>query len=500
MTNEEAEIAKNLKRRIWRLNNLYTIVNKHGKKVRFQMSKEQIKLYDNLHYQNVILKARQLGMTTFIQIFMLDACLFNSDTYAGVIAHNREDAEDFFSKKIKFAYDNLPSQIKALRPCVQDSAKMLTFNNGSSIRVGTSLRSGTYHYLHISEFGKICARYPEKAKEIVTGALNTVHAGQFVFIESTAEGRDGYFYQFCKDAQAIDENCDDLTELDMKFHFFPWYENEGYAIPSSIVSISAELKRYFEGLEDKGITLSDNQKAWYAKKVKTQDDDMKREYPSTPEEAFEKAIEGAYYAKQLAKARKDGRVSKVPYDPALVVNTVFDLGHNDATAIWLHQKVGKENRLIGYYECNGEGLAHYSKWLQDWSRNNDDVTFGTYYMPHDVEVTELGSGDTRKTTAENLGMKPIETIPRTKSVNDDIEEVRNFIASCWFDKEACALGLKNLENYRKAWDDKNGVFRSKPLHDWSSNGADSFRYLAMAMKNDVEFDAAPLNYNNSGIA
>lgn len=486
-----------LKSRRWRLNNLYMIVDRHGQKVIFKMNEDQEALYTNQHYQNIILKARQRGFTTFIQILMLDACLFNSNTYAGVIAHNREDAEDFFSKKIKFAYDNLPPSLKAAIPSTQDSAKMLSFANGSSIRVGTSLRSGTYHYLHISEFGKICARYPEKAKEIVTGALNTVHAGQFVFIESTAEGSEGYFYEFCQEAQNVERMGSALTALDMKFHFFPWWRDGEYRVDPRNVAIPEDLKQYFALLEiEHGVTLDDAQKAWYAKKLKTQGDDMKREYPSTPGEAFEAAIEGAFYSRQMAAARKEGRIGRVPYDPALVVNTWWDIGMNDATAIWLHQNVGKENRLIGYYENSGEGIDHYAGWLKTWAAERT-AQFGTHIMPHDVNVREWGGrGKSRKETAMNLGIKPIQVIARTPNLLDDIQGARNFLASCWIDEESCSQGIRCLDNYRKAWDAGNEVFRNQPLHNWASNGADAFRQGANGFKPPQKFKPMPKTTNS----
>ena len=488
---------ENLKSRKWRLNNLYMIVDRHGQKRIFKMNSDQEELYDNQHYQNIILKARQRGFTTLIQLIMLDACLFNSNTYAGVIAHNREDAEDFFNKKIKFAYDNLPESLRDVLGSTQDSAKMLSFSNGSSIRVGTSLRSGTYHYLHISEFGKICARYPDKAKEIVTGALNTVHAGQFIFIESTAEGREGYFYEFCQESQNNERMGRKLTSLDMKFHFFAWWRDKEYTIPSEDVPIPADLQLYFENLElVHNISLTDGQKAWYAKKLKVQGDDMKREFPSEPGEAFEIAVEGAYYSKKFAVARAEGRICKVPYDPTLVVNTWWDLGMNDSTSIWLHQHVGKENRLIGYYENNGEGMEHYAQWLSQWSRKRNAI-FGTHWMPHDINVRELGSGKSRKDTAEKLGITPIKVVPRTSNLLDDIQATRNFISSCWFDEEECAEGIKALENYRKEWDDKNGTFRNKPLHNWASNGADSFRQGAVCFKPERKRVPIPTKANNS---
>ena len=123
---------------------------------------------------NAILKARQLGFTTFIQLFMLDAAVFNKNVRAGTIAHNLLDAQTIFRDKVKFPYDQLPETVRASVPTITDSATELVLANNSSIRVGTSLRSGTLQYLHVSEYGKLCAKYPEKAREVRTGALNTV--------------------------------------------------------------------------------------------------------------------------------------------------------------------------------------------------------------------------------------------------------------------------------------------------------------------------------------
>src|SRR5215208_2052286 len=204
----------------WRIDNLYHITDKNGQKLRFQMNWAQEALFNEMSFQNVILKARQLGFTTFIQIFMLDACLFNSNIRAGTIAHKLDDAKTIFRDKVKYPYDELPEAIKAARPVIKDSADELMFSNNSSIRVGTSLRSGTLQYLHVSEYGKLCAKYPDKAREVRTGALNTIQSGQVVFIESTAEGQEGHFFELSEAARAKERRGVPLTPLDFKFHFF----------------------------------------------------------------------------------------------------------------------------------------------------------------------------------------------------------------------------------------------------------------------------------------
>ena len=135
-----------------------------------------------------------------------------------------------FRDKVRFPYDNLPEALKAAIPIFKDAADELEFGNNSAIRVSTSMRSGTLQYLHVSEYGQLCAKFPDKAREVRTGALNTVQAGQIVFIESTAEGREGHFYDLCEEAQAKQRMGTPLTPLDFKFNFFPWFKCPDYAI------------------------------------------------------------------------------------------------------------------------------------------------------------------------------------------------------------------------------------------------------------------------------
>ena len=233
----------------WRLSNLYTITDKAGRAIPFRPNTAQLRFLDEVHSLNLILKARQLGFTTLCCLVHLDACLFSPHTRAGVIAHRLDDAKVIFRDKVRFPYDRLDEGLRAAVPAVQDSADQLTFGNNSSLRVSTSMRSGTLQLLHVSEFGKICASYPDKAREIVTGALNTVEAGQFVVIESTAEGQEGAFFDMAQKARARAVSGQPLPSLDYRFHFVPWWADPGYALPDASVVIGAEDGRYFEGLQ-----------------------------------------------------------------------------------------------------------------------------------------------------------------------------------------------------------------------------------------------------------
>jgi hypothetical protein len=183
---------------------------------------------------------------------------------------------------------------------VSDTVRSLKFSNGSSIRVGTSLRSGTLQRLHVSEYGKLCAKFPEKAREVKSGAFNTVAIGQRIVVESTAEGQAGHFYELTKAAQDREAKGDELTLLDFKFHFAPWWTSPEYTLDADVVE-TTQMQTYFAELEAKGISLNSGQRAWYVKKSEEQGEDMKREYPSTPEEAFEASIEGAYFATEMRR-------------------------------------------------------------------------------------------------------------------------------------------------------------------------------------------------------
>jgi hypothetical protein len=467
----------------WRLNNLYSIVDKQGCKTVFKFNWAQEQLYNDVWYCNIILKARQLGISTFICLLFLDKCLWNSNISAGIIAHTLEDSQQLF-RRVKFAYDNLPEEIKKVISAENDTTNMLKFSNGSSLRVGTSLRSSTFQYLHISEFGKICAKYPDKAQEIITGSLNTVAPGQYVFIESTAEGRSGYFYDICKKAQEDRQSNRKLSELDFKFHFFPWYGEQSYRI-GSVLPIKTEMQTYFDHLLMCGIKIDDEQKNWYIAREQIQKEDMRREYPSTPEESWEVSNEGLYYCKQMTAVRAEKRVGFIPYDESLPVYTAWDLGYNDSNAIWFFQLYRKEIRIIEYIEGSGESLSHWLGIVK-----SKDYIYEKHLAPHDVMVHEYSSGMTRQASARKMGINLI-PVPKLEII-PGIDQVRNILNRCWFDEKKCDKGIKALDNYKKEWDERNGCWRSHPLHSWASHGADAFRTLATGLvllenqKNPVE--------------
>jgi hypothetical protein len=184
-------------------------------------------------------------------------------------------------------------------------------------------------------------------------------------------------------------------------------------------------------------------------------------------------IEGAIYKAEIERAVMDKRICTIPIDPGLPINTFWDIGRNDVTAIWFHQRVGLENRFIDYYEASGESLHHYAKALKD-----KGYLYGDHYLPHDIEVTELSTNKSRKQLLESLGVNPLIVVPRVENIGEGLEMTRRLWPSCWFDKNRCEIGLRALRNYRRHYDEKLQVFRERPVHDWASNGADAFRQCA----------------------
>jgi len=289
---EFALVRANLSDREWRIDNLYWIKDKNGEAVKFGRNESQREFWDSMWFLNLILKDRQRGFSTLIAIFILDYCLFNSNTTAGIVDITLDDGKKKLAK-IDFAYERLPELIKTAIPLKTNNKESIEFCNGSSVTVGTSHRGGTMQLLHISEMGKIAVRFPDRAREIRTGAMNTVAPGCFIFNESTAEGNSGEFYEDCQVARDLQDRKERLTELDYKFHFFGWWQGHENEIDPEGVLIPSELIKYFSALEEAtGFPLSERKRAWYAKKSAQQKDDMKREYPGTPDEAFEAAIEG----------------------------------------------------------------------------------------------------------------------------------------------------------------------------------------------------------------
>jgi hypothetical protein len=194
---------------------------------------------------------------------------------------------------------------------------------------------------------------------------------------------------------------------------------------------------------------------------------------------FASAAPGVYYGKLLQNLRVQGRICSVPYDPAVPVDTFWDLGIGDSTAIWFRQRVGINWHYLDYLEQSGEGLEWYVKELR-----NRGYAYGVHVLPHDAAARDLSTGMTRQEFLAKLGLKA-EILPR-QAIDDRIQASRTILPKCYFDESKCARGVSALEDYQKEWDSKLMMYKNKPLHNWCSHGSDAFGYSALYTR-DSEF-------------
>lgn len=230
----------------------------------------------------------------------------------------------------------------------------------------------------------------------------------------------------------------------------------------------------------KKVSWRDNE--WFTDEMRADMEHLKStdydEYLHVWEGEFKNYADGAVYGKQIKQAYEDGRIAGVPLQGGCEVNTFWDLGKSDATAIWFHQRVGAENRFIDYYEDRFLEIDDYAKVIKEKGYN-----YGHHYMPHDVEHQLLGFGNrTRKQMFEGAGVKPIIVVPRINSIHEGLEMVRSNFHTCWFDEKKCEKGLVALRNYKYRFDDNAKDYKPEPAHDWASHGADAFRQFAQGYR------------------
>lgn len=478
----------------WRLcsGQLYRITIKAAEGetvVPFIPNRAQRRLMERLWHRNVLLKARQLGMTTLVSILWLDHATWNDNQLCVQVAQTREDAEAIFKGKVLLAYDNLPEPIKLLRKEKTRSKTELELSNGSIIRVATSARGGTPHRLHISEMGKIAAKFPDKAEEIVTGGFPAVPIDGVLIVESTAEGQDGHFKSMVDTAMELAESGVKLNPKQMRFHFFPWWEEPAYCLDddhAGRVAISPKEHEYFDKLEPKiDRKLSLGQRAWWVTTLLTDCSGdielMWREYPSLPEEAFQVSIEGTYYAEQLRIARESSRIGRFPYLDGYPVNTFWDIGSSDGTAIWLHQAVGHEQRFFAFVEDWDRPYSHFISELQRIGLQHG-VIWGTHHLPHDADHKRQQGRAVTSPKDELMNLKGIGgtwiTVPRVDELIHGVQLVRKKFSSYCFDEAGCKEGLEHLAGYKKKWNRSTSKWSDEPVKNKHTEAADALRQHA----------------------
>lgn len=209
-------------------------------------------------------------------------------------------------------------------------------------------------------------------------------------------------------------------------------------------------------------------------------------YDQEYECSFQAGMVGSYFSKEIQEAEKSGKFTNVPYDPGLLVDTYWDLGISDVTAVWFVQKFGLQYRLVDYFE---ESDLNIPKLLQETKEriSKNRATLGKVFLPHDAKVRELGTGKSRQERFIQLGVRP-KIVPRVEDKLDSIHEARMIFPRCIFDSTRCKRGIDALMNYQRKWDSKAMAYSKMPLHNWASNGSDAFQCFAMGV-NDRDDDS-----------
>lgn len=463
----------------WRMTHLYKIRNKKGELVTFKPNRAQSNFEENKAYRNLILKSRQLGFTTYESIDSLDDTLFTPNKDSLMIAHNLEAGESIFSKKISFAWEKIPPEIRSLYSVDAKTSKTLRFDFGhkgfSSIAVDTSGRSGTYQRVHVTELADISKKYPKKVPDIIEGTIPAVPTNGRVDIESTSQGASGEFYDMFMESL---ERGEPRNAQEYKAHFYNWTWDDDEL--DTIIPIPIKEMSQSEKFTEYAVrhNLSDTQITYYYLKwisLNKNWNALKREYPTTPQEAFNAVSEGTFYGELMGIMEMNGQIGLFPHDKALKVHTVWDLGVGKNMAVGFYQKdevIGRI-RKIDYLEGEGsEGLIDIIPKIL-----KKPYVFGKHFGPHDLESTDVGTGKTRISQARALGLSF--TVVPDVSIEDGINAVTLWLSKLDVDKEKCKLWIKSMKAYEREWDEKRGMYKDDPLHNWASHGADEGRYAAI---------------------
>jgi len=385
---------------------------------------------------------RRLGKTVCAINHLIDAAIFTArdrSRYA-YIAPTYRQGKAIAWDYLKFYTQEIPGRQ------VNESELRVDLPNGAQIRIygadnPDSLRGLYFDGAVLDEYGLMPSR---TFTEVVRPALSD-RKGWALFI-GTPNGKN-QFYEVCQLAKSEKE----------------WFFAEYKASDTKII---------------------DQEELDSARRSMTKD-----EFDQEWECSFEASVRGAVFADEVRRAREDKRIGTVPYDRMVLVDTYWDLGIGDNTAIWFGQSVGNEIRLIDYYQNSGQGLDHYASIIKQRG-----YSYGRHVAPHDIEVKELGTGRSRWEVAQGMGIN-FEIAPRM-ALEDGINAARLIFSRCWFDETKCKDGLECLMNYRWDFNQRIDEFKPVPVHDWSSHGADAFRYMAISSR---QHKPQQIKYSNKGI-
>ena len=480
-TSKEELIGHYLPSKLWRMNNLYMIIDKAGDRIPFVMNFAQHRVYAASieHPRLIILKSRQQGISTFWLLSFLDDTIFYSNFNCGLMAQGKDEAATLLIR-LKFAWHNLDDWVKALLGVrvVKDNSQEFTLSNNSTMFIRTSFRSATLQRLHISELGKIANKYPERAKETKTGTLQALAPGNTGVIESTAEGHNMFKHMW---DQAVRQHAADrLAAKDFRPIFLSWLDDPD-CVEFEHQHPDDEALAYFLSLENElDIKLTQEQRNFWVAQERELEGDIHQEYPATAEEAFRAAMDGTYWAKRYIECvvRRNHRAPD-SYDQNLSVYIAIDVGRSDYFVMCFFQVWRNQIRIIHEYYNNGEWLGHYVNYAKEVIAEKG-YFIEKWFLPHDMNVTDITEREakTRQDILYDLGVTNTVLLEKI-AVRESIEHVREAMPYIWIDVECIYLEQCFL-NYTKDWNPLLEIWRDQPKRNEFAHGADAIRYTVQS--------------------
>lgn len=494
----DVTLTSTLASKYWRLNNLYYINDKDGNLRLLKLNYSQTRAIAKYkHPKKIILKSRQQGISTLFLAYYLDSCLFKPGFQAGVQSYGRDESKKLH-KRALLMWDKLDPLVKdvlGLKLTASNSEGM-EFSNGSVLKIG-NFRGDTLQGLHVSELAKISKKYPEKAKELKTGAFQAVGKNNKITIETTAEGNTGLFPEMWYTSMALLDAGLELTPLDFQPIFLSWMDDPDCTleyptdITTALDSYLKDLGKSFSlSLPDAYLqfnTTNDNPKLsltleqiyWLTVKLRELGDDFNQEYPATPEMAFAQSIEGTFFKKQYDVLRDEGRIRDLEYNPNYGVYTSWDLGMNDEMVILFWQVYDGYIVLIDEYHNNGLGLDYYASILRE-KGTKIGYRYIQHIFPTDLNVQEM-NGRTRRETLVKEGVTNIHVLDSKLGFMESIAVARTLLLGNLYISTSCRHTISSVQNYRKKKDERIDAYMNIDIHDIHSNYMAAFRYGAQGL-------------------
>ncbi len=504
--NTKELIKRFMPSKLWRLNNLYSIVDKQGNLIPFKMNWAQFYVFSKtlIHPRLIILKSRQQGISTFWLINFFDDAIIYRHLNVGLMSQGVDESVKL-KERVIIAWENLDESIKKFFNVSvdKDNEKEFKLTNHSSIFIRTSFRSATLQRLHISELAKIANNYPDRAKEVMTGSLQTIGRNPAI-IESTGEGDNLYKRLWNNSVKNIkiqlannsgNNKRKDLTLRKLNLSakdfypvFLPWFRD-----PDCWENTPQEILHgnYFEEIESKcKIKLKDEQKWFWESAYRELGEEIYQEYPSYPEEAFKISGEGFYYATIFRnEVVGKGRLRTNLYDSNLPVRVAMDIGMNDFWVLVFYQVYRGEVYVIGEYSMCDMIVDHYISEIKRRGYYIEKVV-----LPHDSRKRSPTDGDTVENAFIREGF--ITEVLAREDLIVGRDRVKKYLSKTYFDV-SCKYIIDSLENYKKLWDEKLGIWKDKPVDSIYNHGADAIRYMYQDLTNILEFGENKNKYKRS---